>query len=240
MIMRRRVLSAIGLIGLLLCGCTVGSRRLITEDTEVGSFDKVYFSTIGELTVRQGDRESLTIEAESNVIRRITAEVKDETLYIDMRSVFPWWGVVPTKPIKYDLTVRDLAALDLSGVGGIYAGAIDTDRLDLNISGAGEIIIRALNAETLVVEHSGVGKCELAGEVIRQEIMLSGAGECEAADLESETADVEVTGVGKATVWAKERLDISLSGAGSVGYYGDPTVTQNVSGVGRVRSLGSR
>ena len=58
--------------------------------------------------------------------------------------------------------LRDLSALDLSGVGGIYAGAIDTDRLDLNITGAGEVIVRALDAETLMVEHTGVGKCELA------------------------------------------------------------------------------
>jgi len=240
MIMKTRILFAIGLIGLLVCGCAVGSRRVITEDRKVSNFDKIDFSTIGELTIRQGDRESLAIEAESNVMRRIKTEVRGGTLYIDMRSVFPWWGVVPTRRIKYDLMLRDLSGLDLSGVGGIYAGAIDTDRLDLNITGAGEVIVRALDAETLMVEHTGVGKCELAGEVAEQEIMLTGAGEYDAADLESETVEVEVTGVGKATVWASERLDIKLSGAGSVVYYGDPRVTQDVTGIGRVRSLGSR
>jgi len=237
---KQHILLTTGLIGLLLCGCAVGSRKVITEDRTVSGFDKIDFSTIGELTIRQGDRESLTIEAESNVLRRIKAEVRGGTLYIDMRSVFPWWGVVPTRRIKYDLRVRELVALDLSGVGGIYAGDIDADRLDLNISGAGEVIIRALNAQTLVVEHTGVGKCELAGEVTRQEIMLAGAGAYDAADLQSETVEVQVTGLGKATVWARERLDIRLSGAGSVGYYGDPRVTQDVSGLGKVRSLGSR
>lgn len=238
--MKKRFLVAIGLTVLLLSGCAVGSRRIVTEERRVSGFDRIEFSTIGELTIRQGDRESLAIKAESNVMRRIETEVRDDTLYIDMRSVFPWWGVVPTRRITYDLTVVDLTAVDLLGVGGIYAGAIDTDRLDINMSGAGEIIIRALDAETLSLEHTGVGKCELAGEVIRQEILLTGAGAYDGADLESETAEVEVTGVGKATVWTSERLDIKLTGAGSVGYYGDPRVTEDITGVGRVRSLGSR
>lgn len=238
--MKKRILFAIGLTALLLSGCAVGSRRIVTEDRRVSGFDRIEFSTIGELTIRQGDRESLTIKAESNVMRRIKTEVRGGTLTIDMKSVFPWWGVVPTRRITYDLTVEDLTAVDLSGVGGIYAGAIDTDQLDVNMSGAGEVIIRALDAEALVVEHTGVGKCELAGEVIRQEIVLTGAGVYDGADLKSETAEVEVTGVGKATVWASERLDIKLSGAGSVGYYGNPRVTEDITGVGKVTSLDSR
>jgi hypothetical protein len=44
--------------------------------------------------------------------------------------------------------------------------------------------------------------------------------------------------VGKAIVWAVDELDISLSGVGSVEYYGKPRVKQNVSGIGHVKSKG--
>jgi hypothetical protein len=239
--MNRRILFAIGLIALLASSCTVGSRRVVTDTRRVRNFDRIDFSTIGELTITQGDHESLTIEAESNVMRRIRTEVRGGRLYIEMKSGFPWvWGVMPTKPIKYDLTVKELTTLDLSGVGSIYAGAIDTDLLELDMSGAGKVVLRSLTAETLVVEHSGAGKCELSGQVRRQELHLTGAGEYDAADLESERAEVEVSGLGKAMVWATEALDIKIPGAGSVGYYGDPSVTQDVSGLGRVERLGSR
>jgi len=233
----KRILFSIGLIVLLLSSYTVGSRRVVTEDVKVSNFDQIDFSTIGELTIPQGDRESLTIEAESNVMSRITTSVRGGTLYIEMKSGI--WSVVPTKPIKYDLTVKELTALDLSGVGSVYAGAIDTTRLNLDMSGAGQVVIRSLAAGTLEVEHSGAGKCELAGQVRRQEVRLTGAGEYDAADLESESVEVELSGVGKATVWATEALDIQLSGVGNVSYYGDPKVTQNVSGLGNVKSLGS-
>ena len=200
--MNKRVLFCIGLIALLVSSCTVGSRRVITENREVSGFDKVDFSTVGELTITQGARESLTIEAESNVMRRIRTEVRGGVLYIDMRSNLPWiGGVVPTKPIRYDLTMRELTGLDLSGVGNIDASGIDTDRLNVNLSGGGQIVMRSLTAERLTVDHTGVGRCELSGKVRSQEILLTGAGEYDAADLESETVEVEVTGVGKATVW---------------------------------------
>ena len=222
----------------MLSSCTVGSRRVATEDVKVSNFDQVNFSTIGELTITQGDRESLMIEAESNVMSRITTSVRGGTLYIEMKSGI--WNVVPTKPLKYDLTVKELTALDLSGLGNVYAGAIDTDRLDLDVSGAGKIVIRSLTADILEVEHTGLGQCELSGQVRRQEVVLTGASEYDAADLESEKAEVVLTGLGKATVWATETLDIELSGAGSVSYYGNPRVTQNVTGLGKVKSLGSR
>jgi hypothetical protein len=238
--MKGRLLFSIVLVVLLLSSCTVGSRRVVTDDRTVSDFDQVSFGGLGELTITQGDGESLTIEAESNVMRRITTEVRGRTLHIGMRS--GWFGVsvVPTKPIRYDLTMKEVDGLDLSGLGSVYAGQITTDRLDLDLSGGGKIVIRSLTAETLVVEHSGIGGCELSGQVREQEVHLTGAGDYDAADLESQEVEIRVSGVGQATVWATEALDIELSGAGSVGYYGDPSVTQDVSGIGRVRSLGSR
>ncbi len=224
----------------MLSSCTVGSRRVVTENVKVSNFDQVNFSAIGELTITQGNRESLTIEAESNVMSQIKTSVSGGTLYIEMKTGgFPWIGsVVPTKPVRYDLMLKELNSLDLSGLGSVYAGAIDTDRLNLDLSGAGKIVIRSLTADILKVDHTGLGQFELSGQVRRQEVILTGAGDYDAADLESEKAEVTLTGLGKAAVWATETLDIELSGAGKVSYYGDPRVTQNVSGLGKVKSLG--
>jgi len=54
------------------------------------AYPKVDFSTVGELTITQGERESLTIEAESNVTRRIKTEVRGGTLQIVVKAGFPW------------------------------------------------------------------------------------------------------------------------------------------------------
>ena len=238
--MNRRILLAIALVVLLASSCTVGSREVVTDTRNVRDFDRVVFEGLGELTITQGVSESLTIEAESNVMGRITTEVKGGTLRIGMRSGLFGVSVVPTKPIRYDLTMKDIRAFDLSGLGSLYAGEIAVDRLDLDMSGGGKILIRSLNADLLVLELSGLGACELSGQVRRQEVILAGGGDYDAADLESEKAEVTLTGLGKATVWATDTLDVTITGAGGVEYYGDPTVAQDVTGLGRVRSLGPR
>jgi cytoskeletal protein CcmA (bactofilin family) len=223
---------------LLLTSCSVGSRRVVTEERKVSGFDAVVFEGLGELTITQGDREALTIEAESNLISRITSEVKGSTLYIGLRPSLVGISIVPTKPIRHDLRVRDIRALEVTGLGSVSAGAIRADRLQVDMNGGGKIVIRALNADMLELTLSGLGGCEVAGEVRRQDILITGGGDYDGTDLASEEAEVTLTGLGKATVWASEELDIELTGAGSVEYYGNPRLTQSVTGLGRVRSLG--
>jgi hypothetical protein len=237
--MSRRILLLFSCLALLVTSCAMGSRRVVTSTRGVRGFDEVILEGLGELTITQGEEETLSIEAESNVMGRITTEVKAGRLYIGWRSGPFGLSVVPTKPIRYDLTMRDIRALDLTGLGSIYAGQIEAHRLDVNMSGGGKVVIRSLSADRLTVELTGLGGCEVSGRTRRQEVLLTGGGDYDAADLESELATLMLTGLGKASVWVTEDLDITITGAGGVEYYGDPRVTQNVSGLGRVRSLGS-
>lgn len=238
--MNKRILLLASCLALLVSSCAVGSRRIVTSTRDVEGFDVVVLEGLGELTISQGGEESLTIEAESNVISRITTEVKGGRLLIGWRSGPFGLSVVPTKPIRYDLTMRDIGAIGLTGLGSIYAGQIEADVLDVSISGGGKVVIRSLSADRLTVDLSGLGGCEVSGQASRQEVFLGGGGDYDGADLESETATLTLTGVGKATVWVTQDLDITITGAGGVEYYGSPRVTQNVSGLGSVRSLGSR
>jgi len=47
-------------------------------------------------------------------------------------------------------------------------------------------------------------------------------------DLHSQTAETHISGVDSATVWVDRELDASISGAGSVNYYGDPSVQEQI------------
>ena len=238
--MNKRALLITGCILVLLSSCAVGSRRVVTSTRDVSDFDSLAFEGLGEVTITQGDRESLTIEAESNVMSRITTEVRGGVLYIGWRSGPFGFSVVPTKPIRYELTMRDIDSVGLIGLGSIYAGEIATDQLTVSISGGGKVVFRSLNADRLTVGLTGLGSCELTGEVRSQEVSVPGAGDYDGADLESQIATLNMVGLGKATVWVTEDLDITITGAGGVEYYGSPRVTQEVSGLGSVRSLGSR
>lgn len=241
---KRLLVIPLILLGLFMsaCGLSVnvdfdqGSGVVITQTRQVSDFNRVSLNGIGDLTLVQGDRESLQIEAEDNVIKNITTEVRDGTLYIG----FERKTILPTKPVKFFLTMRDIKDLETKGVSNIKAESVQTDQLHVGISGTGNIDIEDLSANSLEISISGAGNFNTGGQVDRQEINLSGAGNFNGEDLQSKTARVTITGLGKVTLWVTENLDVTISGTGGVDYYGEPQVSQQISGLGKVNHLGSK
>lgn len=86
----------------------------------------------------------------------------------------------------------------------------------------------------------GSAEIELAGTAEQQTVLLSDASHYTAPNLASRVAVVTVEGAGQATVWVSERLEAQVSGAGSIGYLGDPAVSQQVSGAASLTKLGWR
>ncbi|HEY9468078.1 MAG TPA: DUF2807 domain-containing protein [Propionibacteriaceae bacterium] len=115
--MRYRSVLAL-LAVLLLAGCTIirGSGQVSSESRQVSGFTKVELSGSGELKIEQTGTESLTISAEDNVLPKISSEVSGRTLILGSKSNAK---IIPTKPISYSLTVKDLTGLAVSGSGSV-------------------------------------------------------------------------------------------------------------------------
>jgi hypothetical protein len=227
-------------LALLLSACSFGivrgSGRLATESREVRNFDRVSLTGSGEVALTQGDEESLTIEADRNVMQYILSEVKDGTL-----TLGPERGTIvqPTR-LQFTLGVKTLDGLTVSGSGDITAERAATDRLEIVVSGSGGVCIYALAAQEVEVRISGSGDVELHGRVTDLKLDISGSGKYHGGDLRSETTSATISGSGGATVWATERLDADISGSGSVSYYGEPETDVSRSGSGKVNDLGDK
>jgi hypothetical protein len=230
---------------LLAVGCAVpinavaGSGNLVTQSRSVSNFNAVTLAGFGDLTMIQGDSESLTIEAEDNILPHITTLVTNGRLSIGYDNQ-DWSNFIrPTKPIRFNLSLKNLSALELSGAGNIQSANIKTDQLDVRVSGAGNIKIEKLEANALVATLSGAGNFDVAGNVANQDIRLTGLGNLGAGNLKSQSARITMSGAGNATVATLDSLDVTIRGVGSVRYYGSPEVTQKISGVGAVSKLGN-
>ncbi|MCH8294698.1 DUF2807 domain-containing protein [Candidatus Poribacteria bacterium] len=240
----KTMIPALSLSVLLISGCNgiggriEGSGHVITETRGVSNFDRVSMGGSGELILTQGDNESLTVEAEDNIMEYVKTEVEGRTLVLGLDS--GGRSISTKRSIRFTLMVKNLVGLDLAGSGRVDAGGIDTDRLDVDVSGSGTMEIDSLAAETLKVSISGSGRVELGtGEVQKQDIEMSGSGRFRADKLRSQEASIEISGSGSAVVWAQESLEVSISGSGDVEYYGRPRITQQVSGSGSIKSLGN-
>ena len=168
-------------------------------------------ASIGDLRIEQTGTESLTIEADADVLPQLTSGVSSGILEL---GVAPDTTLTTSRPIVYHLTVDTLDSIAVSGAGDATASNLRTGRLTVEISGAGEVT--------------------LAGTADSQAVTISGNGDYNAEDLRSATAQVTIDAAGDAVLRVSDRLDATVSGVGSVKYIGNPHVTKDVSGVGSV------
>lgn len=203
-----------------------------TETRVVANFHRIALSSIGNLEVRQGPNESLSITAEERVLPEIVSRVSDGTLELSLR---PGTQLPGMKDIRYAITVKSLDGLNLAGLGRADVIDLRSDALEINLSGSGDITLARLDAGSLAIKISGQGKVTASGRAARQKVQLSGLGSYSARDLASKEATVLLSGSGSMVVNVERALDATVSGVGDIEYHGSPTVKRKVSGMGQIR-----
>jgi hypothetical protein len=213
----------------------------------VRDFDRVVLKAQheNELILTQGDREALTIHAPADILPRIESEVRHGRLFLGtgggwLEKLGDALTTSLTRPrIRYELTVKRLAGLEVYAMASVYAPAVKSASLALRFHGLGEIRIDSLDADFLDVDLPGAGRIELAGYVAEQQVTVSGPGRYDAAKLQSHRAKVTLRGVGNITVWAAKELEVTMRGPGRVSYYGTPRIKKSLAPMASLSYLGS-
>ncbi len=214
-----------------------GSGNAVSETRDVSGFNEVSLEVPSTLYITQGDTESLTIEADDNVLELIETEVNGSRLTLGIK---PTISLNLGSRIKFYLTVKDLNAIRINGSGRVEAETLTTTDLILGISGSGAYVIIQLTAARLETNIDGSGKIIVAGTAPELDVHISGSGNFNCPDLAAQNAVVKIDGSGSVTLWPTDTLDIRISGSGTVRYYGSPTITQSISGSGSIKPQGDK
>ncbi|MFN8495065.1 MAG: head GIN domain-containing protein [Caldilineaceae bacterium] len=200
------------LLTITLAGCTpiIGSGHIISEERSVTGFTALELSGRGDVIITQTGAESLRVSADDNVLPLVTTQVRGKRLILGLKRDSMLWETT----VRYEVTVRELSALTLSGSGDITLTKLDGNRLDVKLSGSGTISA-AGHVQTLVID-------------------LGGSGEFTGAELASQQAEANVSGSGNVVVQASDTLAANISGSGHVTYIGNPRLTSHVSGSGAI------
>ena len=198
--------------GVTLPGTTTGSGAVRTETRTVSGFSAVELGGTGDVTIQQNGTESLTISAEENILPLLTSEVVDGTLKLGVKDGA---NLGATQPITYQITMKNLSALDLGGSGNQTATGVKTTSLRVRIAGSGAVTT--------------------SGTADAQEIQIAGSGTYRGLGLTSRTASVDSAGSGSVELAVSDTLDVKILGSGTVTYAGSPRVTQSIMGSGTLR-----
>jgi hypothetical protein len=237
------VFSVIVVAVLAAVAATALTKRHSVADTQretrsAAGFSRIDIAGLAEVTLHQGSKEGVTVEAPSQLLPRIKTEVRDRTLIVTISQQRRWWdwfdvGRGRTPKVTIDLVTVD--RIESAGAVKFKADKLRADDLRVDVSGASSLKIGDLQASRLWLDGSGAVSADIAGKVETQQIDLSGAGSYRAGSLLSDKADIRVSGAGKAIVNAARLLKVDISGAGVVEYIGDPKIEQQISGVGKIR-----
>jgi len=228
--------------------------EVVVQERDVSDFTGIVLNISGDLHITQSDSESLTVTAEQKVLDVITTEVRGGVLHIGRQRGS---SVRTREDIRFDVSLRVLERLGMSGSGDVYAdrlegdelkvaisgssdiefGEILMDDLRITISGSGDVELIELDANNFEASISGSGEIEVGGRCDVQTVSVSGSGDHMAENLQSREVTATVVGSGQVEVWATETLDVTVTGSGDVVYRGNPQVSLQVSGSGNVKAI---
>ncbi|HET6263967.1 MAG TPA: head GIN domain-containing protein [Usitatibacter sp.] len=189
-----------------------------TQAREHSGFSAISLSAPVEVELILGDRESVVLEGDEQVLAVIETAVEQGALHIRRKPGTSGWNSLA--PVRARVTARQIRALSVAGSGDIKAAQVSADSLAIAISGSGDVTIGGGKAQSLTVS-------------------IAGSGNVKAAKLDAQSVSVRISGSGDALVWARQSLAVKVAGSGDVTYYGDPAVAQSIAGSGSVRRLGA-
>jgi hypothetical protein len=200
----------------LAAGCGLnaiaGSGRVTSDRRTVSGFTSVELRGTGKLVISQNGAESLTIEADDNLLPYLTSDVSGGRLVLGTEN---GTNINPSREVVYTVSAKTLNGITLSGSGSVEAKGVSADSLKMALNGSGNIIAE--------------------GRADQQEISIAGSGDYQGANLKGQAVSVNIAGSGGAVVAATDTLDVIVAGSGSIEYVGNPKVTQKMVGSGSVK-----
>jgi Putative auto-transporter adhesin, head GIN domain len=190
-----------------------GSGVSKTETRKVDSFSEIDVGNALRLQVQIGDKTTLEITGDDNLVPLVKTKVNGDKLEIGFDGSYS-----SKMGISVKVTTPKLTALSGSGASSLTASDLQGSKFKLSLSGA--------------------SNATLTGKVDALEVECSGASRLIAKDLPVKTAKVEASGASHVEVAASEQLEAKASGASSIGYVGKPKeVSPQASGASSVKEL---
>ncbi|HEY2720836.1 MAG TPA: head GIN domain-containing protein [Chitinophagaceae bacterium] len=202
-----------------------GSGNVVTRDVTVQAFDQLEAKGVFNVSLIQGSKEAVKIEAEDNLQDLFEIQNEGSKLIVSMK-----------KDVRFDskkrmvvyITFKNIKSLDLKMVGNFTSeGNLSFDDLSLENTSVGNVELD-LHAQKLDVINKSVGNLKLSGKAENAVIRNSSVGAIRAGDLMVQTMDIDNNGIGSAEVNAAKQLIVKDSFLGKVRNVGGADIKKKV------------
>jgi hypothetical protein len=245
------VIALVGLIGLLVTGCLVGSGPMVEKNYQLSDFSEIEISNDFEYDISRSETYSIIASTHKNLVDHLDISTSGQTLKVRFKP-----GNIANSDAKVTIALPELERLEVSGASrGNVNGFKSNRNFDLQVSGASQSNINLEAGKTKVdisgasrvsgflkatdtqMILSGASHCDLSGSTALTKIEASGASNANLPELILQNADVELSGASSATINTSGTLDLALSGASNLNYHGNPSLGKmDISGASNIHS----
>jgi hypothetical protein len=236
--MKTAQLLMMAFIACTLLACTSKTESITEDDSyqetrEIEGVSRILVSGVFNLFISQGDMESLRIEGDEELAKKLVVRQRGDLLELSLKeekvNIFKKTG------LQVHLTIADLSELEFEGAGNIQSrGQLELGDFRVIGKGVGNIELD-LEADEVEADLNFVGNMTLKGAADYFKLFNEGVGNIDASQFWVQQADVNSSGIGMVSVHCEGELSLLVSGIGTVSYTGNPTVvSEKVSGIGKV------
>jgi hypothetical protein len=212
-----------------------GNGNVKKETRDVSNFTGVTVSGSVNVQLAYGNSNTITVEADENVLPYIETKVENGTLAVSTKNK---WGIRTKSKIIVYASLTKLTNLRVSGSGNISgSGDFSNDgKTDISISGSGNINLSMNSFNETKISVSGSGNVVLKGNSTNNiDASVSGSGDIDCIEINCNDVFAHVSGSGNIKVNASRSIDAKVSGSGNIYYKGSATnINLKSSGSGKI------
>jgi|GEM_PF-3623996 len=201
----------------------LGNQKIVTKDYALATltFSKINLNVSGDVVIQVADQPNTaktTVTCDANILPYIKVYTQNDTLFVTRDTNV---RLAPSRRITININANGCAILLTHG--------------------ATNVLVNNLKRDNFYAELNGTGNSKFYGDVSNFVVAVNGASDVDAHHLKAENVKVKIKGAGEVLTYATKSIDIDISGAGSVGYYGNPKdITRSLHGFGVIKALNDK
>lgn len=186
-----------------------GSGIKETVSQKINNFSSINSSGSFDINYMQGS-PAVTITGDSHIIKEVSVVVKENILQLSMKKSYS-----SKLPIVINISSPNIRGMTIKGASDVILDNINVAYLRLNLVGAVDLTA--------------------SGNVVDLDLNVNGAGDVNVKNLIAKKVTVDLQGSGDVKLTAEGQLNATLSGAGDIVFFGNPSIiNKRISGVGDI------
>jgi hypothetical protein len=145
-----KTIALIAVLAIMANGTVLAGNSDESQTRNVKSFKAIKVSTGIDLYLKMGDKQSVKVVAEDDIIDNLITEVKGETLHIYMKRKNNWFNWSGNRTKKVYVKVEELNLLHASSGSDVKAeNTLKGESLDVSASSGSDVYLDVFLQESL-------------------------------------------------------------------------------------------